>query len=638
VCGIAGFVDFRGHAPDAADRRVRAMTAALRHRGPDAEGHRVGPHAALGHRRLAIIDAAGGGQPMCAARGAVQLVFNGEIYDFQRVRATLESRGHRFASRSDTEVVLRAYLEWGEACVEHLDGMFAFAIWDERQRRLVLGRDRLGEKPLYWTRSGDRIAFASELGALRAGGLCPDAIDPEALDCYFTLGYVPAPRTIHPGVNKLRAAHVLSVGERDLRERCYWRLSFAEPRPIGLEEATEELGALLDRAVRSRMASDVPLGAFLSGGLDSSLVVEAMTRAGHGPVATHSIGFEEREFSELGLARTVATRLGTVHHEETLVPQAARVLPEIARRLDEPLADASVVPTWYACRMARRHATVVLSGDGGDEAFGGYTFRYLPHALESRLRGALPAALRAALFGPAASLWPASARLPRPLRLRTLLGNLARGDAEAFHRDLAWLRDETRAQVYADDFASRLRGFDPREAVVPLYASSDAPDALGRAQHTDLRLYMTDDVLAKVDRMSMAHSLEVRCPLLDPALLAFAAKLPASAKMAGRLGKLPLRRLAAKRLPDEVVRAPKRGFAAPASHWLRGELRPMTEDLLFGTASPVGDWLDRDVLARLWQEHLRGARDHGVFVWGVLMFALWDRERTRSAVATAAFA
>jgi len=631
VCGIAGFVDFAGHPPALAARRVRAMTEAIRHRGPDADGHHVDAHVAFGHRRLAIIDVAGGQQPMSAAGGAIRIVFNGEIYDFRRVRGTLEGRGHRFASRSDTEVILRAYLEWGEACVEHLDGMFAFALWDARNRRLMLARDRSGEKPLYWTRQGARIAFASELGALRAGGLCPDAIDPEALDCYFTLGYVPTPRTIHAGVHKLRAAHVLSVGERGQHERCYWRLSFAEPRAVTLEAATEEFGGLLDRAVRSRMVSDVPIGAFLSGGLDSSLVVESMTRAGLGPVVTNAIGFEEREFSELDLARTVATRLGTVHHEETLVPRAMEVLPDVARHLDEPLADASALPTWFACRLARRNATVVLSGDGGDEAFAGYTFRYLPHALESRIRSVLPVALRAALFGPLAALWPASARLPRPLRLRTLLGNLAQGDAEAFHRDLAWLRDETRAQVYSDDFAARLRGFDPREAVVPLYASSDAPDALGRAQHTDLRLYLSDDVLTKVDRMSMAHALEVRCPLLDPAILAFAASLPASVRMAGRMGKLPLRRLAAQRLPPEVVGAPKRGFSPPTSGWLRGALRPLAESLLFDPGSPVGDWLEREALSRIWREHVRGDRDHGVFVWAVLMFALWDRERLRSA-------
>jgi asparagine synthase (glutamine-hydrolysing) len=627
MCGIAGFVDFDGHARNAAARRVRAMTDSIAHRGPDADGFHVDDRAALGHRRLSIIDVAGGLQPMGTPDGQVQLVFNGEIYNFQPLRRDLEALGHVFRTRSDTEVILHAYLQWDDACLERLNGMFAFAIWDLRSRRLMLARDRVGEKPLYWTRRGSRVTFASELKALRAAGGCPDEIDPEALDCYFTLGYIPSPRSIYRDVHKLRAGHCLSIGSDGVRERRYWQLSFAQPRAIGLDEATDELAELLDQAVRCRLVSEVPLGAFLSGGLDSSLVVEAMSRLSDRAVITNSVGFEAREFSELEVARATAGRLGTAHHEELVRPQAAEILPAIAWHFDEPLADSSAVPTWYVCRMARERVTVALSGDGGDEAFGGYTFRYLPHAHESRLRAAVPAAVRSAVFGPAAAMWPGSARLPRPLRLKTILGNLAHGDAEAFYRDLAWLRDETRRQVYRGDFLASLQGFSAREAVHPLYASSDAPDALGRAQQTDIQLYMTDDVLAKVDRMSMAHSLEVRCPLLDPAILEFAARLPAGVKMAGGRGKLPLRRLAERRLPPEVVNMPKRGFSIPAAQWLRTELKAMTEGLLFDGGARVLDCLDRSALRRTWQEHLRGERDHSVFVWGVMMLALWEAQR-----------
>jgi asparagine synthase (glutamine-hydrolysing) len=627
MCGIAGFVDFAGHAPDAAARRVKAMTDAIPHRGPDSDGFYVDDRAALGHRRLSIIDLSGGGQPMGTADGRVQIVFNGEIYNFQSLRHDLEALGHVFRTRSDTEVILQAYLQWGDACLERLNGMFAFAIWDLRSQRLMLARDRVGEKPLYWYRRGERIVFASELKALRAGGGCPEAIDPEALDCYFTLGYIPSPRSIYRDVQKLRAAHCLLIGPDGVRERRYWQLSFADPRPLGLEEATDELAGLLDEAVRCRLVSEVPLGAFLSGGLDSSLVVEAMSRLSDRPVVTNSVGFEEREFNELDVARVTAGRLHTDHHEQLIRPRAADILPEIAWHFDEPLADSSAVPTWYVCRMARERVTVALSGDGGDEAFAGYTFRYLPHAHEARLRAAVPAAVRSAVFGSAAALWPASARLPRPLRLKTILGNLAHGDAEAFYRDLAWLRDETRRQVYGPDFMTSLQGFSARETVMPLYAASDAPDAVGRAQQTDIHLYMTDDVLAKVDRISMAHSLEVRCPLLDPAILEFAARLPASVKMSGGRGKMPLRRLAERRLPPEVVKMPKRGFSIPAAQWLRTDLKPLTESLLFEGSSNVLDCLDRAALRRTWQEHLRGTRDHSVFIWGVMMLALWEARR-----------
>jgi asparagine synthase (glutamine-hydrolysing) len=631
MCGIAGFVDFSGHDRQQSRERVKAMTDAIPHRGPDADGFFLDSKVALGHRRLSIIDVASGHQPMAAADGQIQIAFNGEIYNFQALRRELESVGLGFSTRSDTEVILQAYLAWGEACLERLNGMFAFALWDARNQTLLLARDRVGEKPLYWTHSGQRLAFASELKSLRAGGLCPDEIDAEAMDAYFTLGYIPSPKSIYKAVQKLRPAHALSVSARGVRQWRYWQLSFANTRAIGLDEASEELGRLLDEAVKCRMVSEVPLGAFLSGGLDSSLVVESMARQSERPVITNTIGFGEREFNEIDVARVTAARLATDHHDEVVTPHAADILPRIAWHFDEPLADSSAVPTWYVCQMARRQVTVALSGDGGDEAFGGYTFRYLPHQHEARIRARVPSALRSAVFGAAASIWPGTSRLPRPLRLKTILGNLAQGDAEAFYRDLAFLRDETRRQVYAPDFMSRLKGYSAREAVIPLYNSSDAPDAVGRAQQTDIHLYMTDDVLAKVDRVSMAHSLEVRCPLLDPTIIEFGASLPSEVRMSGGLGKRPLRRLAERRLPREVVDMPKKGFSIPAAQWLRHDLRPMTEALLFDANSPVADWLDRRALRATWNEHLGGHRDHSVFVWGVMMFALWQGQRDRPA-------
>lgn len=624
MCGIAGYVDFDGHALDAAAVRVKRMTDALVHRGPDAEGFFVDGHAAIGHRRLSIIDVDGGQQPMAAAGGSVQIVFNGEIYNFQSLRDELGSAGHLFATRSDTEVILQAYLAWGDACVARLNGMFAFAIWDARHRRLFLARDRVGKKPLYCHRQGSRFAFASELKALRAGGLCPSDVDPEALDCYFTFGYVPAPRTIYRGVSKLQAARHVSVDAGGEREKRYWTLGCAAPRSVGLDEAVDELESLLDEAVRCRLISEVPLGAFLSGGIDSSLVTATMSRISSGPVSTHSIGFDESGFSELGTARATADFLGCDHREYTVRPAAAEVLPRIAYHFDEPLADPSAIPTWYVCEMARRSVTVALSGDGGDEAFAGYTFRYLPHAMESRLRQRIPVPLRSVLFGPLGRSWPASTRLPRPLRLKTILENLAVGDVEAFYRDLAWLRDDARRAVYADGFMESLKGFTPRETVYPLYRDNDAPDALARAQYADIHFYMTDDVLTKVDRMSMAHSLEVRSPLLDYRILEFAARLPSAIKMDRRQGKLPLRELTRRRLPAGLLALPKRGFSIPAARWLREQLRPMAEALLFDARRASLDALDRARLRAMWREHVDGSRDHSVFVWAVMMLALWE--------------
>jgi len=625
VCGIAGFVDFAGHAPEEARHRVRRMTELLIHRGPDGEGFFVDRFAALGHRRLAIIDLASGQQPMSALAGRVQIVFNGEIYNYLEVRAELALRGHRFETHSDTEVILGAYVEWGERCPEHLAGMFAFAIWDARVARLLLARDRVGKKPLYYTQSGTKVAFASELKALRAAGFGSSAVDPEALDCYLTLGYVPAPRTIHPGTLKLRAAHALSVTATGAQARRYWTLSFAEPLPRRLEEATEELASLLDQAVKCRLMSEVPLGAFLSGGIDSSLVVSSMARLTARPVITNSIGFDEPDMSEIPVAARIAHHLGTDHREFVVKPQAVEILARIAWHLDEPFADPSAVPTWYVCQMARRAVTVALSGDGGDEGFAGYTFRYRPHVLESQLRARLPTALRGPLFGALGALWPASARLPRPLRLRTILENLACGDAQAFYRDLAAIREDTRSRLYAPEFLESLQGFTPMETVAPYYVASDAPDALGRSQFTDIQLYMTDDVLVKVDRMSMAHSLEVRAPLLDHRILEFAARLPAKLKMNHHEGKRPLRALAAQRLPQDIHGMPKKGFTIPAARWLRAELRPLIEEHVLGSSGLAARVLERSAVRALWQQHLTGARDHSAPLWALLMLGLWER-------------
>ena len=632
MCGIAGLYGLGGRL-DVDPAVIDAMCQRIIHRGPDDRGVFRHPIGHIGMQRLSIIDLSSGHQPIANEDRTVWIVFNGEIYNYLEIRAQLEQLGHRFETRSDTEVLLRGYVEWGESCVERMNGMFAFAIWDARSQRLVLGRDRVGKKPLYYCRVGTVLAFASELKALRAGDLCPTEVDPEALDCYFSFGYIPAPRTIYRGVHKLQAAHTLMLTADGASSRKYWDLSFAQPLMRTLEEATEEFGSLLDEAVACRLMSEVPLGAFLSSGIDSSLVVSSMARRLDRPVLTHSIGFNEREHSELPAAARIAAHLQTDHQEFTVTPDAAGVLERIAWHFDEPLADSSALPTWYVCEMTRRSVTVALSGDGGDEGFGGYTFRYQPHVAEARLRQKLPTALRALLFGALGAAWPASAALPKPLRLKTIFENLAVGDAEAFYRDLVWLRPDTRREMYAPDFLGTLQGFTPMETLAPYYASSGAADALGRAQFTDIHFYMTDDVLVKVDRMSMAHSLEVRAPLLDYRVLEFAAGLPSALKMNGREGKLPLRRLAAERLPADIRNLPKRGFSVPAAQWLRGPLRPLVEEALSRTDGLPSATLRPQVVRKLWTQHLSGARDHSVFLWGLMMLTLWQQTSRRSSAA-----
>ncbi len=626
MCGIAGFINFSGHDPAHTKARLKKMTDVLVHRGPDSEGFYVDEFAALGHRRLSIIDLEGGSQPMSTKDHSLTIVFNGEIYNYPSLKKELELRGYRFQTNSDTETILYGYKEWGEQCVKKLNGMFAFAVWDRPNRQLLLARDRVGKKPLYYYWDGSVFSFASELKAMRAADLCPIDIDPESLDCYFTFGYIPSPRTIYKKVQKLPPANTLTVRNNGLTLQRYWKLDFAGDDPRDHDDILCEFEDLLDKAVQCRLMSEVPLGAFLSGGLDSTLVVSSMAKSMKQPVLTNSIGFGDPRFNELPVARLVADHLKTCHQEYIVEPCVTDVLEKIAWHFDEPFADSSAVPTWYVCQMAKENVTVALSGDGGDENFGGYTFRYVPHLFESRIRSMFPSALtRRLLFGLAGAIYPAHARLPRPLRLKTILENLGVSDVRAFYNDLIWLRSDARRRIYTGDFLKELDEFEPFEVVRPLYESEHAHDPLNRALYTDINLYMTDNCLVKVDRMSMAHSLEVRCPLLDRRLIEFAASLPASLKIRNGKGKILLRQLAANRLPPQVLEQPKRGFSIPSADWLRHDLRELAEEAFGRRHSFPAQFLKMDQLKALWKEHLSGSRDHSVFLWGILMLDLWAK-------------
>jgi asparagine synthase (glutamine-hydrolysing) len=624
MCGIAGFIDFSSLNRENAREKLLRMTDCIVHRGPDAGGAYVDTYAALGHRRLSIIDLATGHQPMADVSGRYRIVFNGEIYNFPALKRELEILGYRFATASDTEVILQAYACWGSACVERFNGMFAFALWDTLEKRVFIARDRVGKKPLYYTWDGRCFAFASELKALIQGGFTGRTIDSAALDAYFCLGYIPSPMAVFTDVHKLPPATAGVVTPEGPSFNRYWDLDCTPEIALTLDEACDRLDALLRDAVCCRMMSEVPLGAFLSSGLDSGLVVSYMAELSDRPVATHTMGFEEDAFNESAGARLIAGHLGTRHSEFVSKPEDMETLLSIARCLDEPFADNSVLPSWHVCRNAARSVTVALTGDGGDEGFGGYTFRYLPHVMESRIRRWIPKGLRQGVFGPAGKIYPASARLPKVLRVKTILENIAQSDARAFYNDLVWLREDDRNRLYTKAFKSALSGRTPGERVVSLYEQCQGADALSRAQYTDIRFYLPEDVLVKADRMSMAHGLELRNPFLDHRILEFGVSLPSDLKISRTRGKLLLRHLARKKLPPEVVNLPKKGFSVPAAHWLRTGLKGFARDVVF--QSPlIKELLNRDVLDRMWTDHQSCARDHHVFLWSTMMLGLWEK-------------
>lgn len=623
MCGIVGFVNWHGHQSDQARARLKHMADQLAHRGPDADGYWVDQHAALGHRRLSVIDLEGGQQPMSTADQALTISYNGEVYNYRQLRAELEQRGHVFRTRSDTEVILLGYREWGAEVLDRLNGMFALAIWNPAGQELFLARDRVGKKPLYIAESPDGLAFASELKGLRGGGFVGNSLDVAAVDCYFTLGFIPAPKSIIQGISKLPPAHYMLASRNAMRSRRYWHLSFDYTSGLSGEDAVEAFEEVFDDAVKVRMISDVPIGAFLSGGIDSGLVVSSMAKVSNRPVVTQSVGFEDRRYSELDAARLVAEHFGTDHSETIVKADAVDVLDQIVWHLDEPLGDPSSIPTWHVCQATRARVTVALSGDGGDEGFGGYTFRYLPHVFESKIRAALPASLRAAAFAPLGRIWPRSPRLPKALRLATILENLATSDAEAYFRDLSHLSAECRQRLYSSDFQEALGGFSAQELVHTPYRDSGANTPLGRARAADIDLYMADDVLAKVDRMSMAHSLEVRCPLLDYRVLEYASAMRDSELIQNLSGKRILRKVASRRLPATLSALPKRGFSIPHGEWLRGQLRPMFEHTLLRSASFTRDLLEYKHLRQLWLDHLTGEADNSSLLWSVLMLGLW---------------
>ncbi len=628
MCGIAGLFDLRGQRPFS-----RALMTTINdiqaHRGPDEADLHLEPGLALGHRRLSVIDLATGLQPQFNADGTVAIVFNGEIYNYRELTAELKGLGYAFKTRSDTEVIVHAWEAWGEKCVDRLRGMFAFTIWDRKVQTLFLARDRMGVKPMHYSLLADgTFVFGSELKVLTAHRGFSRTIDPLAVEEYFALGYVAEPRCIYQGAFKLPPGHTLTLRrgmERLPEPQPYWDVRFTLDSTISLVDAQAELLARIDESVRLRMIADVPLGAFLSGGVDSSAVVASMAGQSNTPVRTCAIGFEDPRFNESEFARMVAERYRTDHRLEIVKSDDFDLIDTLAWLYDEPFADSSAVPTYRVCQMARKHVTVALSGDGGDESFGGYR-RHRLHLAEEKARRALPLGIRRPLFGALGQLYPKADWAPRMFRAKTTFQALAFDSAQAYLHSVSVLRADERAQLYSDGFKRSLNGYSTLDLFRGHAAKAGTDDPLALVQYLDYKTWLVGDINTKVDRASMAHSLEVREPLMDHQLIEWLATLPSSLKVRGQEGKFILKKAFEPRLPADVLYRPKMGFSVPLASWLRGPLAQRTRDAVLGTRMADSGYFDPKTLHAMVRQHQSGERDFSAPLWTLLMFEAFLRQ------------
>jgi asparagine synthase (glutamine-hydrolysing) len=629
MCGICGVAAIHGALDPVVRSAMPWMTRALEHRGPDGEGFIADDYAQLGHRRLAIIDRAGGAQPMVNEDGNCWVVFNGEIYNHRDLRRRLIARGHRFRTESDTEAIIHAYEEYGPACTERLEGMFAFAVYDRKRRELLLARDRLGKKPLFYAVLDDILHFASEIKAIERSPCWNGALDLSAIEGYLSLGYFLSPATAYRDVREVEPGHWLRLANGRIETRRYWDVEEFDTDHRAEPKVLAELESLLHTCVKDRLESEVPLGAFLSGGVDSGLVVSFMAESAESRVVTASVGFGDPQHNELAAAALTAGHFNTDHHASEVEPQFERVFSTIATAFDQPFADSSAVPTYYVSEAARRSVTVALTGDGGDETFGGYDFRYVPHALEGRARAWVPDAARS-LIGWIGARWPRSPRLPRPLRLGTVLENLSTDPAAAYYADLCFLKP-----AQARSLLGKPANRDPRdspvfEAVTAPYRRCRSSSPVQRAQYADLKIYLPNDVLVKVDRMSMLHALEVRCPLLDHRLVEFAFRLPTERKLPKLEAKRLLRALAKSRLPAGLSSLPKHGFTAPVGSWIRDRHADLFRQDVLRPSAASSDVIDQSLVRRLFDEHVRREADHSYALWAVWVLERWRQHATRT--------
>jgi len=601
------------------------------HRGPDEGGTHIEPGVGLGHRRLSIIDLSSGKQPMPNENETVWVSFNGEIYNFPELSDELKAAGHIFRTHSDTEVIVHAWEEWGEACVRRFRGMFAFAVWDRNQKILFLARDRLGKKPLHYSQLPDgQLIFGSEMKALYAHPTLVKEVEPTAIEEYFALGYVAEPKSIFKSILKLPPAHTLLVkqGSGHLTPKPYWDFSFDWTEELAEPEAVSELTERIKEAVKVRMMSEVPLGAFLSGGVDSSAVVAMMSQLSDRPVNTCSISFSSPKYNEAEFAKMVADRYHTNHFVETVDPDDFSLVDKLAEIYDEPYADSSAIPTYRVCELAKKRVTVALSGDGADEYFSGYR-RHRWHMNEEKVRSLLPYSIRGPVFSMLGKLYPKLDWAPRFLRAKTTFEALARDSVGAYLHTVSILSDEMRNQLFSDDFKKELAGYNAVEVFRQHAANCPSSHPLSQIQYLDLKTYLVGDIHTKVDRASMANSLEVRAPLLDHQLIEWVSSLNPNLKLKGQMGKYILKKSMEPHLPHDVLYREKMGFSVPLAEWFRGPLKRHVQDSLLGDSMRESGYFNMNYIKTLVSQHQSGLRDYSASIWTLLMFDAFQRQVLR---------
>jgi asparagine synthase (glutamine-hydrolysing) len=625
MCGLAGF--FRTSStphPEAHQGWLEAMGQAIIHRGPDAGAVWLDDHIGMVHRRLSILDlSTAGTQPMVSRTGRYVIAFNGEIYNYLELRQSLNAAGFTFRTQTDTEVLLALFEHKGVSCLDELNGMFAIAIWDTEAKQLFLARDRLGKKPLYYYQESGQFAFASEIKALLPAPFIRTELRLDAVKDFFAYQYVPDPKTIYQNIHKLPPGHWLITNGAEVEQQQYWDVSFSSESTASEEELQAGLYDLIDDAVRLRMISDVPLGAFLSGGVDSSAVVGLMAGHSSQPVTTCSIGFDSKRFDEVKWARKVAGLFKTDHHEFTVRENVAGNIAGIARYFDEPFADPSFVPTYFVSQLARQKVTVALAGDGGDENFAGYS-KYRTDQIENRLRNLFPGPLRRALF-PGLGQLAGRINSPATRKAQSLLGTLAMEPDRSFFTTNCFFRQSLWDELVRGDLKRETVGYDPADITREHYANADTDDHLGKILYTDIKTYLPGDILVKVDRMSMAHSLETRAPLLDYRVVEYAANLPSALKLNGKEKKYLLKRSFETMLPEDVLYRKKMGFSVPLAHWLRHEIRDLAEGIFSDDNSGLAECFDMHKVRQLWQNHLNGQAQNTQELWSMVAFELWWR-------------
>jgi asparagine synthase (glutamine-hydrolysing) len=634
MCGIVGIFDTRGaRAIDPA--LLKRMNETQHHRGPDEGDIYTEPGVGFGHRRLSVIDLASGQQPMFNAAGDVGVVFNGEIYNYRELTAELEKLGYEFRTKSDTEAVVHAWEAWGEQCVQRLRGMFAIAVWDRKKQVMFMARDHMGVKPFFYALLPDGMfIFGSELKSLRAHPGLPREIDVRAVEDYFAYGYVPEPKTIYVGARKLAPGFCLTVrvGQPVPEPKRFWDVPFKQHENMTEADAAGELAVRVREAVQSQLKADVPLGAFLSGGVDSSAVVAMMAGLTKEPVNTCSIAFRDKAFDESEYAEQVARQYQTNHHTETVDTDDYALLDTLAGLYDEPYADSSAIPTYRVCQLARQRVTVALSGDGGDENLAGYR-RYRLTMAEDAVRSKIPPSVRRGVFGPLGRYYPKADWAPRVFRAKTTFESLARDLVEGYFHGVSIMSDAMRARLFSDSFRQRLQGYRALDVMRGHAANAPTDDSLSLIQYLDMKTYLPGDILTKVDRASMAHALEVRVPLLDHQLVEWISGLSSSIKLKNGEGKYIFKKSMERYLPHDILYRKKQGFAVPLAAWFRGPLRQRVRDSLLGPNLAATGIFNTAFLAEIVEQHESGRRDYSAPIWTVLMFEAFLRKEMEGASA-----